>query len=181
MSDNDDRNEDGIYRADTVPPPDGGDDAYNAPTRVGLMAATVVNEMLVAAQAAQSAERVPATKVKARNGEGVDGGELDDRDIEAELDPTAFPPPPRLPTAEPMREGKAQAASDPPSLRTPPAPVFSSPPSNAPPLDSSAPVAPPPPAAAPSTRLPLIVVACAGLAAVLMALAYGVVVTLGGR
>jgi hypothetical protein len=142
------------------------------------MAATVVNEMLVAARAAQSGDRVPTSKVKPR-GEGVDGGELDDRDIEAELDPTAFPPPPRLPTSRP------------PSLRTPPAPVFATPPSSGSFDPSPAPVVPPAPVSAPfeppqnnaaaSARLPLIVITCAGVAAVLMALAYGVVVTLGGH
>ena len=55
------------------------------------MAATIVNEMIVAAQARESAERESGSKVKPRSLEGVDGGELDDRDIEAELDPSGFP------------------------------------------------------------------------------------------
>jgi hypothetical protein len=188
MSDNDDQNDEGIYRADTVPPPDGGDDAYNAPTRVGPMAATVVNEMIVAAQARESSSKNKPPPAAGAPPPGGDGGVLDDRDIEAELDPTGFPPP--------------QRKSGVPSFRTLPPPVFSTPPapaspsaapppvySNTPPAYSHAPPAPPafqgalqaPVNRTASTRLPLVVIACAGVAAVLMALAYGVVVTLGGR
>ena len=43
MSTNDD---DGIYRVDTVPPPPGEGDAYNAPTRIGPMAGAIVEELL---------------------------------------------------------------------------------------------------------------------------------------
>ena len=43
----DDENHEAIFRVDTVPPPAGEDDAYNAPTRVGPMAAAVVEEMMV--------------------------------------------------------------------------------------------------------------------------------------
>jgi hypothetical protein len=49
MSDDDD-NKQGIYKVDTVPPPAGDGDAYNAPTRVGPMAAAVVEEMMHAAE-----------------------------------------------------------------------------------------------------------------------------------
>lgn len=40
-----------LYRVDTVPPPAGESDAYNAPTKVGPMAASVVAEMMKAAEA----------------------------------------------------------------------------------------------------------------------------------
>ncbi|MDB4945969.1 MAG: hypothetical protein JWP97_5503 [Labilithrix sp.] len=43
-------NEDGIYRLDTLPPPDGETDAYSAPTRVGPMAAAAVEELMKAAE-----------------------------------------------------------------------------------------------------------------------------------
>ena len=42
MSDDDD----GIFRVQTVPPPPGETDAYNAPTKVGSMAASIVEEMI---------------------------------------------------------------------------------------------------------------------------------------
>jgi hypothetical protein len=176
MPDNDDGNEDGIYRADTVPPPD-GDDAYNAPTRVGPMAATVVNEMIVAAQAQQSAERASASKAKVRGEGAVDGGELDDRDIEAELDPTAFPS--RVPSRQSANPPKADAAKGLPSLRPPPVPVFPSRPPRQEPVASVAPpptsLAPPPskPVAPPaSPQLPTIFV-LGGVAALLLVLAFG--------
>jgi hypothetical protein len=44
--------EDVIHRVDTVPPPDGDDDAYNAATRIGPLAEAAVKEMMVAAEAA---------------------------------------------------------------------------------------------------------------------------------
>jgi hypothetical protein len=43
-----------IHRLDTVPPPDGAADPYNAPTRVGPMSDAAVDEMLQAAQARAS-------------------------------------------------------------------------------------------------------------------------------
>jgi len=45
----DDEKEEAIYRVETVPPPAGETDAYNAPTKVGPMAAAVVEEMMHAA------------------------------------------------------------------------------------------------------------------------------------
>ena len=45
----DDDNDEAIYRVETVPPPAGESDAYNAPTKVGPMAAAVVEEMMHAA------------------------------------------------------------------------------------------------------------------------------------
>lgn len=38
-------NEDEVYRVDTVPPPEGEDDAYNAPTKVGVIEAPVLESM----------------------------------------------------------------------------------------------------------------------------------------
>ena len=65
MSDDDDK-EDGIYKVDTVPPPAGESDAYNAPTRVGPMAAAVVEEMMHAAEkkAAELSQRAEAKRAE---------------------------------------------------------------------------------------------------------------------
>src|SRR5687767_12438894 len=49
MSDDDDE-KDGIYRVQTVPPPDGSSDVYNAPTKVGPMATSVIQELIEQAQ-----------------------------------------------------------------------------------------------------------------------------------
>ena len=48
----DDEKEDGpaIYRVETIPPPDGEDDAYSAPTKVGPMADAAVRELMQAAE-----------------------------------------------------------------------------------------------------------------------------------
>ncbi|MDB4942005.1 MAG: hypothetical protein JWP97_1539 [Labilithrix sp.] len=49
MSDDENENH-GIYRVDTIPPPDGEDDAYSAPTKVGPMADAAVRELMHAAE-----------------------------------------------------------------------------------------------------------------------------------
>jgi hypothetical protein len=49
--------EDGIYKVDTVPPPDGEDDAYSAPTRVGVMPESLVAEIMHAAELKSAALR----------------------------------------------------------------------------------------------------------------------------
>lgn len=43
-------NDDAIFKVQTVPPPPGSTDAYSAPTRVGEMGASVLDEMIVAAK-----------------------------------------------------------------------------------------------------------------------------------
>lgn len=65
-NDPEENDDDGIHRMDTVPPPDGEGDAYNAATRVGPMADAVVKEMMHAAglKAAEMSERA-AGKAKA--------------------------------------------------------------------------------------------------------------------
>lgn len=42
-----------VHKVDTVPPPPGEDDAYNAPTRIGPMAEVAVQEMMRQARAAE--------------------------------------------------------------------------------------------------------------------------------
>ena len=65
MSEEDEKKEAAIYRMDTLPPPEGEGDAYNAPTKVGPMAESVVKEMMFAAgrKAAELSERA-AEKAK---------------------------------------------------------------------------------------------------------------------
>ena len=55
----DDEKGEKLYRVETVPPPAGESDAYNAPTRVGPMAAAVVAEMMKAAEHAGIVARDP--------------------------------------------------------------------------------------------------------------------------
>jgi len=38
--------EDGIFKVETVPPPEGETDVYNAPTRVGVLAGSIVEEIV---------------------------------------------------------------------------------------------------------------------------------------
>jgi hypothetical protein len=47
---NDDEKNSSLYRADTIPPPDGESDAYNAPTKVGPISAAAVAEMMKGAE-----------------------------------------------------------------------------------------------------------------------------------
>jgi hypothetical protein len=56
MSEKSEKEEESIFKADTVPPPDGESDAYNAPTRVGATAPEVL--------AALKAAGVPAELLK---------------------------------------------------------------------------------------------------------------------
>lgn len=62
----DDKDEE-IYRVETVPPPAGENDAYNAPTKVGPMAAAVVEEMMHASvkKAAELSQRAHDKKAAA--------------------------------------------------------------------------------------------------------------------
>lgn len=47
---NNPKEQDGIYRLQTVPPPDGTSDVYNAPTKVGPMAMSIIQEFIEQAQ-----------------------------------------------------------------------------------------------------------------------------------
>ena len=53
--------EDGIFKVETVPPPEGESDVYNAPTRVGQLAGSLVEEIVLQArrQQEQSAQGGP--------------------------------------------------------------------------------------------------------------------------
>jgi hypothetical protein len=50
MADEKHKSEPALYRADTVPPPDGETDAYNAPTKVGPIASSTLAEMMKAVE-----------------------------------------------------------------------------------------------------------------------------------
>jgi hypothetical protein len=69
---------DQVYKLDTVPPPEGETDAYNAPTRVGQMAASTIAEMLMNA--------------------GIEESAVDDAPpAAAPAPPAPAPPPPHVP------------------------------------------------------------------------------------
>lgn len=62
MEDDERDSDDAIFKVDTVPPPPGDDDAYNAPTRVGPMSKDALEELIQQAnesglQAAQAERR----------------------------------------------------------------------------------------------------------------------------
>ncbi|HEY8075440.1 MAG TPA: hypothetical protein VIF62_15050 [Labilithrix sp.] len=49
----------GIYRVDTIPPPDGEDSAYDAPTKVGALARGQVQDLFAAAMAKETGSEPP--------------------------------------------------------------------------------------------------------------------------
>ncbi len=63
-----DDDDDGIFRVETVPPPDGESDVYNAPTKVGMLAGTLVEEIVQQArrQAEQNGGHEPIDSTKLR-------------------------------------------------------------------------------------------------------------------
>jgi hypothetical protein len=65
MSDDDKDDGPAIYRVDTIPPPDGEDDAYSAPTKVGPMADAAVRELMQAAEkrAQELSARIAGKKI----------------------------------------------------------------------------------------------------------------------
>lgn len=52
--------DEGIYRVDTIPPPQGEGDAYSAPTKVGVLASAIVEELVAASQREAEAKAQPA-------------------------------------------------------------------------------------------------------------------------
>lgn len=127
------KDDDGIYKVDTVPPPQGEDDAYNAPTRVGVMASAIVGELLAQ-------------------------GERDAAEAKAhpENDVKTTPPPAKAP--EPVATDDDEESSGPVSS---PLAIPSAPPSEAPPKPEPAKaVARREPAAeeAPPSKLPLVTI-----------------------
>lgn len=144
----------------TVPPPPGESDAYNAPTRVGPMAAQIAELINAATEEAErklaSASRPETSTVPPPQGYG-DAVDFDDATrigdgalALSEAVEASFPPPP-LPTPAPP----AHATPPPPTLSAPPsappdAVVSSLPPA---PVASSLPPAPLVDAAPPSEPL----------------------------
>ena len=110
----DDKSDEEIFRVDTVPPPAGEADAYNAPTRVGPMAAAVVEEMMVASvRKAEGLTRAAEAKAAASLKKGVEEAKA----AEAAR-ATARPSPPaaaqmKTPSASPVKGVvDAEALSD---------------------------------------------------------------------
>ena len=97
MSDDDDKDA-SIYIVDTVPPPAGESDAYNAPTKVGPMAAAVVNEMMHAAEK-KAAELSERAKARRADQSAVDGA----REKAPPSKPTTGSGDVRPPSAPPQR------------------------------------------------------------------------------
>jgi len=105
---------DSIHKCDTVPPPDGEDDAYNAPTKMSPMARGLVEQLMAQAEAMVATgtfESAPPPKsgeraLKARRGDGSQApaliipppaaiprvyDDIDDADDEGNrLDPTSL-------------------------------------------------------------------------------------------
>jgi hypothetical protein len=98
--------DDEIFRVDTIPPPDGDDDAYGAATKVGPLAQSKIEEMLKAAEANESMHPPPsAVRRKVEpviERRTVPVEESDDyEDAELTLEPTslhAAAPPPAVET-----------------------------------------------------------------------------------
>ena len=59
-------NEDSIFKVQTVPPPPGETDAYSAPTKVGAMAAAIVEETILHAQRRADSASMKAAMKAAR-------------------------------------------------------------------------------------------------------------------
>jgi hypothetical protein len=95
MSDNDE----GIYKVDTVPPPQGEDDAYSAPTKVGVMASAIVGELLMQGQREADApspeaevKTVPPPPPVVEAVNVVEATKVEVAAPEAEAEPVAAPP-----------------------------------------------------------------------------------------
>ena len=128
-----DDDEDGIFKVETVPPPEGESDVYNAPTKVGVLAGSIVEEIVQ--QARRQAEL--QGRAKASNSPV--------EDEPAVIDPMK------------LRALEELAARQDEALRSPPVPIdlvmptpSSEPPRSAPPVRS----APPPRSAPPSRSAP---------------------------
>ena len=162
----DDDKDDAIFKVDTVPPPAGEDNAYNAPTRVGAMAAAVVEEMMVASvrkanalTAAASEKAAASQKAAAAEASAAAAADaVNDSDLVPEFTPAspgmsapkppqpgvmAKPPPvpQKSPVAPPRLYDEADQGEDAatllgPSARAPVVAPFAPPP--------QAPFAPPP-------------------------------------
>lgn len=147
MSD-DDKKDEAIYKVDTVPPPAGEDDAYSAPTRVGPMAAAVVEEMMVAS-VRKAAELTAVAEEKAAASKRKAAAEA----VERKTTPVASAVAPTdqlsesdlIPDAAPSSRGPSSPRKPPTLSKPPPVPQKPTPPAAiATPLASPVPQGPPP-------------------------------------
>jgi hypothetical protein len=141
MSEKDKKDAAPLYRADTVPPPPGESDAYNAPTKVGPMSTAAVAAMMreaerkggdVSAVAVQQ-PRERATPARASDSPAAEAeigevpkvyDELDEDDKAATLLSPRVKPPVTAPTSSPIVDGvRAKSGRDAP-LAPPPAEVL---------------------------------------------------------
>jgi hypothetical protein len=139
MSD-DDKDEE-IFKVETVPPPAGESDAYNAPTKVGPMAAAVVEEMLHASvrKAAELTQRSQDAKAAAE-GKGAAPAPASDGSKPPLAPPRPAATSPTSPKAAAAPVARAPTASNPQPKSAPSLPAPTSPkPSNAPPSPSKKP------------------------------------------
>ena len=100
--------EDTIYKIDTVPPPDGEDDAYSAETKVGPLSRAMVKELMDAAESGANTPVTipPASGMRARPAKVV----------------PRIPPPPRVPELIPL-PAPTPTPSPPPASVTQPEPL----------------------------------------------------------
>jgi hypothetical protein len=66
LTDDSSADTDAIYKCDTVPPPDGEDDAYSAPTRIWPMASAFIEQMMAEPEAASGVREVAAPRPVAK-------------------------------------------------------------------------------------------------------------------
>jgi hypothetical protein len=116
----DENEKDQVYQVDTVPPPDGEADAYNAPTRVGQMAATTIVEMLMVA----GVEEAEAKEIAAQGGASA----LPTPAAPPASVPQEAPPPSSPPASSPVDSARPVSSGSKPVL-----PPASLPPSSLPP------------------------------------------------
>jgi hypothetical protein len=93
-----DENDGGIYKVDTVPPPDGEDDAYSAPTKVGVMAESLVKEIMHAAERKSAELREGEARKRAASGAAASelAAPSDATPIDAPPAPAPAPPAPAV-------------------------------------------------------------------------------------
>ena len=107
-------------KADTVPPPDGEDDAYNAPTRVGPMDPAILEAMMASMQKPATAEATAASSKTTPPTPPVAEEALSESNLVADEPPSspglAAPLQPRLSKPPPV---PPRPAPDPPAAPSP--------------------------------------------------------------
>ena len=117
MSEKSEKDEEALFKADTVPPPDGESDAYSAPTRVGATAPEVLAALKAAgvpADLLKGLEPAPPSEDRAsREVEkvGADEAAAPAPPVQSPRPPIA-PTPPRVPTAPAAAEQQVASPPD---------------------------------------------------------------------